>query len=350
MKRHLITSVLATIALTVTGCASSGGAASNPLTQPATTSSSAGSTPPSTQASVYTSQPNSDISAMVSAFNKKYPDIKVDVFRSGTEEVVSKIEAEAKAGAANADVAFIADALTMEKLKSVNLLQKYSSPDAKGIDAKYMDPQGFYQGTKVIATGIAINTDKVKTDPTTWKALTDPAVKGQAVMPSPLYSGAAAYNVALFADNPALGWSYWNDLAANGMRVLKGNGGVLTEVANGTASYGMVVEFIVARAAAKGSPVKFIYPSDGVPVITEPIAIMKDAKHADAAKKFVDFVFSADGQDVGSKLGYVPVKPGAPVPNGLKGVDQLNVMAADVAKLSAQIDNAKAQFKTTFKQ
>lgn len=345
MKRRLLFSVIAAIAVAVTGCGS-GGAASNPLAQPANTSSA----PSSTEVSVYTSEPNSDISAMVSAFNNKYPAIKVNVFRSGTEEVVSKIEAEAKAGAPVADVVFIADALTMEKLKSAKLLQQYSSPEAKGIDAKYMDPQGYYQGTKVIATGIAINTNKVKTEPTTWKSLTEPAAKGQAVMPSPLYSGAAAYNVALFADNPALGWSYWNALAANGMRVLKGNGGVLTEVANGTASYGMVVEFIVARAAAKGSPVKFIYPSDGAPVITEPIAIMKDSKHADAARKFVDFVFSADGQAVGSKLGYVPVRPGAPVPTGLKGVDQLTVMPADVTKLSAQIDTAKAQFKATFKQ
>ena len=40
---------------------------------------------------LYTSQPEEDIQAMIDGFNEKWPDIQVDVFRSGTEEVVSKV-------------------------------------------------------------------------------------------------------------------------------------------------------------------------------------------------------------------------------------------------------------------
>ena len=36
---------------------------------------------------LYTSQPEEDIQVMIDGFNKKWPDIQVDVFRSGTEAV-----------------------------------------------------------------------------------------------------------------------------------------------------------------------------------------------------------------------------------------------------------------------
>ena len=43
---------------------------------------------------LYTSQPEEDIQTLIDGFNQKWPDIQVDVFRSGTEEVVSRVLAE----------------------------------------------------------------------------------------------------------------------------------------------------------------------------------------------------------------------------------------------------------------
>ena len=53
---------------------------------------------------VYTSQPEADIQSLVEEYNKSYPDVKVEIFRSGTEEVVSKVLAEKEAGSVLADV------------------------------------------------------------------------------------------------------------------------------------------------------------------------------------------------------------------------------------------------------
>lgn len=340
MRRLLLPAVAAAVALTaVAGCG--GSKQDSPLDR-------SGGGQGGKTVTVYTSEPDSDINAMVKAFNKKYPDIKVKTFRSGTEQVLSKIEAEKQAGARGADVVFIADALSMEKLKGDGLLRKYASPNAKDIDKQYMDPAGYYEGTKVIATGLAINTDDVKTAPHSWNVLTKPATKGKAVMPSPLYSGAAAYNVALFAGDSDFGWNYWKGVADNDTRVVQGNGSVLEAVTKGQQDYGMVVGFIVARAAKQGSPVKFIYPREGVPVITEPIALAKKAPHPEAGKKFIDFVFSSQGQQVESNLGYVPLDPHAKVPNGLTGVDDIDVMSGDTQKLIAKVGDAKSKFKKTF--
>ena len=71
---------------------------------------------------LYTSQPEEDIQVMIDGFNKKWPDIQVDVFRSGTEEVVSKVLAEKEAGDVLADVLLVADNVTFETLKEQDLL------------------------------------------------------------------------------------------------------------------------------------------------------------------------------------------------------------------------------------
>src|SRR5437867_3558984 len=48
--------------------------------------------------SFYTSQPDEDAQKLVDTFNEMYPDVNVEIFRSGTEEVVSKLLAENQAG------------------------------------------------------------------------------------------------------------------------------------------------------------------------------------------------------------------------------------------------------------
>ena len=52
----------------------------------------------------------------------------MDVFRSGTEEVVSRVLAENEAGSLLADVLLVADNVTFETLKEQNLLMAYESP------------------------------------------------------------------------------------------------------------------------------------------------------------------------------------------------------------------------------
>src|SRR4051794_36185942 len=66
---------------------------------------------------LYTSQPERDAAQTVAAFKRAYPNVEVDVFRSGTTEVMGKLAAEFAGGGAKADVLLLADAATMEALK-----------------------------------------------------------------------------------------------------------------------------------------------------------------------------------------------------------------------------------------
>ncbi|MED4532013.1 ABC transporter substrate-binding protein [Metabacillus fastidiosus] len=298
--------------------------------------------------SFYTSQPDEDAQKLVDAFTKKYPDVQVELFRSGTEEVVSKILAENQAGNIQADVLLVADSVTFESLKEQDLLLAYKSEEANEIPESYIDKDHMYTGTKVMATALAVNTKNVTNMPDSWKVLADEKAKAQSIMPSPLYSGAAAYNVGVFTRQGDFGWDFYEQLKKNEMVVTKGNGAVLKDVAAGDKSYGMVVDFIVARAKAEGSPVELIYPKEGVPVITEPVGIIKDNKNEATSKAFVDFVLSEEGQQLASEIGYTPIRNNVKAPEGLKSIDEMKVLETDIKDLYKTREEDKKQFSEIF--
>jgi iron(III) transport system substrate-binding protein len=300
--------------------------------------------------SFYTSQPDADAQALAEAFQSEYPDVKVETFRSGTEEVVAKIQAEKLAGDIQADVLLVADAVTFEGLKEEDLLLAYQSPETEQISETFVDKDHTYTGTKVMATALVVNTNEVKELPDGWSVLSEEASKGKAIMPSPFYSGAAAYNLGVITAQDKLGWDFYKSLKANEMAVTKGNGGVLEAVATGEKSYGMVVDYLVANAKKEGSPVELVYPKEGVPVITEPVGIMNNTDNEPAAKAFVDFVLSEKGQELAVELGYTPIREGMAAPEGLKTLEEMNVLEADIMNLYTTREANKQEFGEIFGQ
>ena len=103
---------------------------------------------------VYTSQPEKDIQQLIEAYHEVHPEVNVKTFRSGTEEVISKVMAEKKVGAVQADVLLVADVSTFEGLKEEGLLAPYESPELAAIDPAYYDAGHTYVGTKAMATGL----------------------------------------------------------------------------------------------------------------------------------------------------------------------------------------------------
>jgi len=281
---------------------------------------------------LYTSQPERDAAQTVAAFKKAQPGVEVDVFRSGTTEVMGKLAAEFAAGAPRADVLLLADAATMEALKKDGRLLPYREAKVDGLDSGSFDADRTYFGSKLITTGIAVNT-AAKTRPKSWADLAKPEYKGQVAMPSPLYSGAAAIMLGTMTSRPDLGWSYFEKLKAADAVAVRGNGAVVTAVANGEKSYGVLVDFMAFNAKAKGSPIDFIFPAEGLPAVTEPVAILKTTQNAVAARAFVDFILSDEGQRVAVAMGYIPARSGVGMPAWYPAGIKIHLMPTDIAKV-----------------
>jgi iron(III) transport system substrate-binding protein len=296
---------------------------------------------------LYTSQPDKIAAETVAAFNKREPQVEVEVFRSGTTEVMNKIAAELVGGAPKPDVLFIADAVSMEQLKADGRLASDPAADVSAFPAGTYDPGKTYFGTKLITTGIIYN-KAAPSRPASWLDLLKPEAKGQVVLPSPLYSGAAAIHMAALDTAPALGPDYYQRLAANGADAAKGNGAVVTAVAGGQKMYGIIVEFMALNARDKGSPVDFVFPSEGVSAVTEPVAILKTAHNPEAARAFVAFLLSKEGQELAVSQGFLPARTDVAPPPGFPKTADLHILPVDLAKTAADADLLKRQFTDLF--
>ena len=85
---------------------------------------------------------------------------------------------------------------------------------------------------------------------------------------------------------------------------------------------------------AEGAPVGVVYPDQGegemgVVVNSTNAGIVKGAKHAETAEKFVDFLLSHEGQEVFAETNYeYPITPGVALAEGVEPLD--HVQLADV--------------------
>ncbi len=80
------------------------------------------------------------------------------MFRSGTTEVMNKLLAEFAAGTPRADVLLIADAGSMERLRTDGRLLPYPRADVAQLPPGAVDGERTYFGTKLITTGIVYHT------------------------------------------------------------------------------------------------------------------------------------------------------------------------------------------------
>src|SRR6195256_4455862 len=152
-------------------------------------------------------------------------------------------------------------------------------------------------------------------------------------MPNPLYSGAAAIMVGTMTSRSDLGWGYFEKLKAAETVAVRGNGAVLSAVANGEKSYGILVDFMAFNAKAKGSPIDFVFPAEGSPAVTEPVAILKATQNAAAARAFVDFILSDEGQKLAVSMGYIPARASVGMPSWYPAGAKINLMPTDIPKV-----------------
>ena len=114
------------------------------------------------------------------------------------------------------------------------------------------------------------------------------------------------------------------------------------------AKYAIIVDANALRAKAKGSPVDYIAPEDGVSFIGEPVAILKSTKHVAEAKKFVDFLLSKEGQELVSKQGNLPLLTDVPSPEGFPALSSMKLLGYDVDAAVKANEEVRAKFADIF--
>ena len=328
---------LATIALA--GCSTSAPAADS--------SAPAGGAEEAT-ITVYTSEPQEKADALVAAFNKVHPEVTVEIFRAGTGDLTTRVAAEKESGKVQADVFLAADAATFENYAAEGMLQKITTADVDALNPDVVDAEGYYVGTRIIPTVIAYNTSIITEAPTSWTDLTDAKYSGKLVMPNPDVSGAAAYNAAVWLDEPKLGEEWMSALAENKPVIADSNGPVSQAVATGAQPVGIVVDYLVRELAAQGSPIATAYPSEGVPYVSQPAGIFADSKEPEAAQAFIDFLVSEEGQRLAVEQSYLPVRSDVGTPEGAPAMDEISILSPELEKIRSTQEGAVDTFRELF--
>jgi len=264
---------------------------------------------------VYTSMKESMIGDLKTAFVKKHPDVKVDFQSAGAGKLMAKIAAERESGKIMADVLWTSEVPDFYQLKAQGILLPYIPQDIKAILNPLPDYDGSFTAVRLGTLGIAYNTRLIKEAPKTWADLQKPAFKGAYGIANPALSGTAYMSVAVLSK--AFGWPYFEALRANGAKMGKGSGQVVDDTASGDLVASLAVDYITLDKVDKGATLALVYPPEML-VIPSPIAIFRNSPNVDAAKKFVDFVLSKDGQMIIANEGTLPVRADVKVPERYK--------------------------------
>lgn len=297
---------------------------------------------------LYTSESQDLVGAMMKDFEEKHPGIKVEIFRSGTEQVITKMEAERSAGGIVADMIWFADIDYFNTLDQEGLLEEYKSPNAEGLKEEFVYNGGKYYEVRQIFNVIAYNTTKVTNPPKSWNDLYQADFKSKAAMASPNYSGAAFLTLATLVNNDQFGWDYFQSLKDNDLKFEQGNGGLASKIATGEYSAVSVVDFMARNAKNEGSPVEVVWPEEGAIIIPTPVGIIKDSDALDASKKVMDYLLSEECQITFKEQGYIPVNGDVGVPENAPNVADIKIMPLDLNFLKEKREELKSKFSEIF--
>jgi iron(III) transport system substrate-binding protein len=288
--------------------------------------------------------PNSEglLNAVEKPFEEKYG-IEVEIISAGTGECLKRIESEKHDP--QGDVMYGGSYATI--LAQKDLWENYvSKNDSKLVEA-FRNDSGYVTKNTLDGSVIVINKTKLaeKLPGVTITGYKDiikygPQLEGQIVSGDPAKSSSSFAHLTNmlidfggYEDDGA--WATVTDIFKN-LKVLGSSSAVWKGVRDGEYTIGLSYEDPCLTLINDGADVEVIYMEEGVVFLPAGCAIIKGAKHLEAAKLFMDFVTSKEVQDVyGMTLTNRPVYEGVQTADYMKPIDQINVKVEDTAYVSA---------------
>jgi iron(III) transport system substrate-binding protein len=229
---------------------------------------------------------------VIKEFNKRFPKIKVSMVRAPGGQLITRIKTEAAAGKLGADVVNHSDRGLM--LELADLFQDYAPPNAADYRPDALVSPKLWPGV-TLGWAIAYNTQLVKNPPKSWADLTKPEYKnktiGQVVGPS----GGTTWTRIMF-EKQVLGDDYWAKQAALGIALYPSGAPLSDAVVRGEVSIAPLLYNIIYTKIVEGAPAEAIFAPEGVPIIPYADGVTKTAKSPNAAKLFMNWRLSKEGQ------------------------------------------------------
>ncbi len=229
---------------------------------------------------------------VIKAFNKRFPKIKVAMVRAPGGQLIQRIKTEAAAGKLAADVVNHSDRGLMLELN--DLFQDYSPPNAADYRPDALVSPKLWPGV-TLGWAIAYNTELVKNPPKTWMDLTNAEYKGKKIGQVVGPSGGTTWTRIMF-ERQVLGEDYWKKNAALEIALYPSGAPTSDALVRGEVSIAPLLYNIIYTKIVEGAPAEAIFAPEGVPIIPYADGITKTSKSPNAAKLFMNWRLSKEGQ------------------------------------------------------
>lgn len=280
---------------------------------------------------VYSAADSDMVNAVVAAFGKKYPTVKVSTVVAGTGELLKRIEAEQTRPLGDLAWSLGPEAVTSKKAlfepyvskESPNFVPGQEPGDKVWVPFTTM-PYGIMYNKKLVS-----ETDK----PRGWKDLLNPKWKGKIAYADATKSGSSYTLLVTWLTVHGKGdpaWKFVEDLIRQS-KILPKSSMTYKGVADGEYPLGVTFEQGAYDFMKGGAPVGFIYPAEGTAVIPDGSALIKNGPHPNAARLFLDFTVSKEIQELMvSRFGRRSVRKDVGPPPGVPALDKIKAIAYDM--------------------
>lgn len=299
----------------------------------------------------YISHYNSETAEAIGrAFQNKFSGINVNVIRTTAQVAFQRLSQDLRSNVHQCDVFSSTDLGHYGFLKGKKLLMKYTPVAASKAHKAFqgIDPDGYFHTTAAGLVLINYNKEKLKGKelPKRWKDLLDPKWKGEVAVGHPGFSGYVGTWVVLM--RKLYGWDYFKKLEQNKPQIGRSINDTVTMLNAGERSIGAGPAATTLKSAAKGNPVGVIYPEDGALLMISPSAIMKRTKNPNAAKLFMEFLYSIEAAKVSAENYSESLRPEVPPAPGSKPISEVKTIRPTYKEIRKGIPEVKEAWRDTF--
>ena len=242
----------------------------------------------------YTTMDIQNSSALVDAFSKKYPFVKGDLVRLGGTAMVSRIMTESQAGAHRFDVA-VGISPSFTPMRERNLIAPYMSPEFANLYDDLYDPKGYWATVYLNTWVLGYNSKALSRSelPKSYEDLLKPQYKQKFIIDIENHDLFVALSQE-WGQEKAI--NYFKGIAKQIPVFLRGNTNRANFVSVGERPMTFVYAQVIERMKQSGAPVDWI-PLEPVAVETNVAMLAAKAAHPNAARLFVDYLISKEGQE-----------------------------------------------------
>ncbi len=229
---------------------------------------------------------------VIREFNKRFPEIRVEMVRAPGGQLITRVKTEAAAGKLTADVVDHSDRALMREL--VDMFQDYAPPNGNDyLTESMISPKLWPRATLVWS--IAYNSALAKTPPKTWTDLTKPEYGNKQIGQVFAASGGTTWT-RIMLERQVLGEDYWKRQAATNPILYPSGAPMSDALVRGEIVMGPLLYNAVFPKKRDGAPIEILFAPEGAPVNPYASGVPKTATHPNAAKLFLNWCLSEDGQ------------------------------------------------------